>query len=65
MPIAPSPSYGVSSRKRIGNIIGHVYELEREKEKLESLIRDVGTDKDLYKAQAEAALRTFSSLGSY
>ena len=34
-----------------------VYELEREKEKLESLIRDAGTDKDLYKAQAEAALR--------
>ena len=39
-----------------------VYELEREKEKLESLIRDAGTDKDLYKAQAEAALRERSQV---
>ena len=39
-----------------------VYELEREKEKLESLIRDSGVDKDLYKAQAEAALRERSQV---
>lgn len=34
-----------------------VYELEREKDKLEATAREAMTDKDLFRAQAEAALR--------
>ena len=39
-----------------------VYELERDKDKLEATIRDAAADRDLFKTQAEAALRERSQV---